>query len=304
MSTQKFTRGQLNTYSTVSDISRVAAALRSTGRQLALVPTMGALHAGHKELLRRAKRLPNTVVAASIFVNPLQFGVGEDFQAYPRTLEEDLAKLAEAGVELAFVPTASELYGEDAAVTVHPGPLGDELEGYSRPGHFAGVLTVVAKLLNIMRPHYALFGEKDYQQLVLVRNMIRDLNMDTKVVGAATIREQDGLALSSRNANLSPSEREQAVVLSAALVAGAHAGPDGADAVRAAAEKTLATVPDIVPDYLDLRGTDLGPPPVDGAGRLLVAAKVGSTRLIDNVGVLLGAAAERADATEQLDTGK
>src|SRR5690606_5362086 len=284
--------GQVNVYRKPSDVRQVRTALRAVGRNVALVPTMGALHAGHQELLRRAKRLPNTVVAASIFVNPLQFGEGEDFDAYPRTLDADLKVLEEAGVEIAFTPEAEDLYAQDASVTVHPGPLGDELEGASRPGHFTGVLTVVAKLFNIVRPHYALFGEKDYQQLVLIKRMVRDLNLDVKVLGVPTVRESDGLALSSRNAYLSDKERELAAVLSAALVAGAHAGARGADAVLEAARSTLASRPEVEVDYLELRSTELGPPPTDGEGRLLVAARVGTTRLIDNVGVLLGAAAE------------
>ncbi|HET6503035.1 MAG TPA: pantoate--beta-alanine ligase [Amycolatopsis sp.] len=292
MTTPGFSRGRLNTFQTADEVGRVTSALSSVGRKVALVPTMGALHAGHRELLRRAKRLPNTVVAASIFVNPLQFGQGEDFEAYPRPLETDLDKLTTAGAEIAFVPKAGDLYAADRAVTVHPGPLGDELEGATRPGHFAGVLTVVLKLFNIVRPDYAFFGEKDYQQLVLIRRMVRDLNVPVRVIGVPTVREADGLALSSRNVYLSEAERSDATVLSAALTAGAHAGPRGAAAVLAAARETLAARPAVEVDYLELRGTDLGPAPVDGEARLLIAARVGSTRLIDNIGVLLGAAGE------------
>jgi pantoate--beta-alanine ligase len=267
---------------------RVTGALRAVGRKVALVPTMGALHAGHLELLRRAKRLPNIVVAASIFVNPLQFGEGEDFDAYPRPLEDDLLALTEAGIELAFIPKAGDLYADGAAVTVHPGPLGDELEGAVRPGHFAGVLTVVAKLLNIVQPNFAFFGEKDYQQLVLIKRMVRDLNIDTHVIGVPTVRERDGLALSSRNVYLNEQQREDAVVLSAALTAGAYHGRNGAEAVLEAARRTLAARAGVEVEYLELRGTDLGPAPVDGEARLLIAARVGSTRLIDNVPVQLG----------------
>ncbi|HEY3709831.1 MAG TPA: pantoate--beta-alanine ligase [Amycolatopsis sp.] len=302
MTTPKFQRGTLNTFQPPEHISQVSQALRAVGRKVALVPTMGALHDGHRELLRRAKRLPNTIVAASIFVNPLQFGEGEDFEAYPRPLEVDLATLAEAGVELAFTPKASDLYAEGAAVTVHPGPLGDELEGAARPGHFAGVLTVVAKLLNLLRPDYAFFGEKDYQQLVLVKRMVRDLNIGTHVIGVPTVRERDGLALSSRNVYLTPEQREDAVVLSAALSAGAHVGRDGAEAVLDVARRTLAARPQVAVDYLELRGTDLGPAPVDGEARLLIAARVGSTRLIDNVGLLLGNAVEHPSV--ELDAGE
>ncbi|NBH06841.1 pantoate--beta-alanine ligase [Amycolatopsis sp. SID8362] len=301
MTTPKFTRGTLNAFAPPEHVSQVSRALRGVGRKVALVPTMGALHAGHRELIRRAKRLPNTVVATSIFVNPLQFGEGEDFEAYPRPLDADLAVLREDGVEIAFTPSADALYADGAAVTVHPGPLGDELEGVVRPGHFAGVLTVVAKLFNLVRPDYAFFGEKDYQQLVLIKRMVRDLNIDTRVIGVPTVRERDGLALSSRNVYLTPEQREDAVVLSAALTAGAFVGRDGADAVLETAWKTLAARPAVEVDYLELRGTDLGPAPVDGEARLLIAARVGSTRLIDNAPVLLGKAVEHP---ERLDAGE
>lgn len=292
MTAPNFARGRLNTFQTPDDVSRVTSALHSVGRKIALVPTMGALHPGHRELFRRAKRLPNTVLGASIFVNPLQFGEGEDFEAYPRPLDRDLEALAEIGAELAFVPKVDDLYADGHAVTVHPGPLGEELEGAVRPGHFAGVLTVVAKLFNIVRPDYAFFGEKDYQQLVLIKRMVRDLNISTKVVGVPTVREHDGLALSSRNVYLSEAERADATVLSAALAAGAHAGPQGAEAVLSMARQTLAARPSVAVDYLELRGTDLGPAPADGEARLLIAARVGRTRLIDNLPVLLGAAAD------------
>ncbi|MFC4003949.1 pantoate--beta-alanine ligase [Prauserella oleivorans] len=303
MTAPKFHRGELNVYRKPDDVSKVTAALRGVGRQVALVPTMGALHDGHRELIRRAKRLPNTIVVVSIFVNPLQFGEGEDFEAYPRPVERDLEVLREMGADIAFTPQVEDLYAADAAVTLHPGPLGDELEGAFRPGHFAGVLTVVAKLFNIVRPHYAMFGEKDYQQLVLIKRMVRDLNVDTRVLGVPTVREPDGLALSSRNTYLSEEERDQAVVLSAALIAGVHAGRNGADAVLEAARATLATRPEVEVDYLELRGTDLGPAPVDGQARLLIAARVGRTRLIDNTAVLLGAAAENGLELSAEDAG-
>ena len=303
MTTPKFSRGTLNTFASPEQMSQVSRALHGVGRKLALVPTMGALHAGHRELIRRAKRLPNNVVATSIFVNPLQFGAGEDFEAYPRPLENDLAVLTEDGVEIAFTPSADALYADGAAVTVHPGPLGEELEGAVRPGHFAGVLTVVAKLFNLLRPDYALFGEKDYQQLVLIKRMVRDLNIDTHVIGVPTVRERDGLALSSRNVYLTPEQREDAIVLSAALTAGAFVGRDGAEAVLETAWKTLAARPAVEVDYLELRGTDLGPAPVDGEARLLIAARVGSTRLIDNVPVLLGASVDHPAHPER-DAGE
>ncbi|WP_425432302.1 pantoate--beta-alanine ligase [Haloechinothrix alba] len=288
MSQARFTRDQLNVLARAEDVTRTSNALRRVGNKVAFVPTMGALHEGHLEIVRRAKRIPNTVVAASIFVNPLQFGPGEDYEAYPRSREADLEALERAGVELVFTPDVSELYDSDAAVTVHPGPLGDELEGAHRPGHFAGVLTVVAKLFNIVRPHYALFGEKDYQQLVLLKRMTRDLNMEPSVIGVPTVRERDGLALSSRNRYLTDEQREQAVVLSAALTAGAHAGHHGPDAVYEAARETLAAQPEVAVDYLALRDPELGPAPDEGEARLLIAARVGGTRLIDNAGLVIG----------------
>ncbi|MDU0292423.1 pantoate--beta-alanine ligase [Saccharothrix longispora] len=269
-------------------LHRVVKALRAAGRNVALVPTMGALHEGHRKLIREAHVMQNTVVVVSIFVNPAQFGPDEDYERYPRTLESDVDICREERVGLVFAPSADDVYLPGASVTVHPGPLGDELEGASRPGHFAGVLTVVAKLFNIVQPTYAVFGEKDYQQLTLVHRMARDLNMPTHVVGVPTVREADGLALSSRNRYLSEEQRQAATALSAALVAGAHVSGRGADAVLEAARDTLDAVPGVDLDYLELRAPDLGPAPENGDARLLVAARVGSTRLIDNIAVLLG----------------
>ena len=288
MTTPEFRHGEVNTYVKPAEVSSVVRALRGVGRKIALVPTMGALHTGHGALLERASTLPNTVVATSIFVNPLQFGEGEDYEQYPRALETDLRVLAEYGTEIAFTPRTGDLYADDAVVTVHPGPLGAELEGAARPGHFSGVLTVVAKLLNIVRPDYALFGEKDYQQLVLLRRMVRDLDLGTQIIGVPTVRESDGLALSSRNVYLSQEQREQAVTVSAALTAGARAGPQGREAVLRQAERTLQACPALEPEYLTLRDPNLGPAPATGEARLLVAARVGQTRLIDNVAVWLG----------------
>jgi pantoate--beta-alanine ligase len=284
-----YTAGQLTVHGEPARLTELSGTLRAAGRKVALVPTMGALHDGHLELVRHARRAPGaTVVAVSIFVNPLQFGPGEDLDRYPRTLEADLDKCRAAGVELVFTPTATAMYGENAQVTVHPGPLGDELDGAVRPGHFAGVLTVVTKLFGIVRPQLAYFGEKDYQQLVLVRRMSRELNLGVDVIGVPTVREPDGLALSSRNVYLSPEERKRAVTLSAALSAGKHAAVGGGDAVLEAAEKVLATEPDIAVDYLALRDPELGPAPEHGQARLLIAARLGKTRLIDNMALNLG----------------
>jgi pantoate--beta-alanine ligase len=288
MSAPKFTPGQLNVHSGIDDVGKIARALRGSGRRIALVPTMGALHDGHRQLMRTARRLPNVVLAASIFVNPLQFGPGEDYERYPRPLDDDLALCRGERVELVFNPGRDAMYGPDEHTTVHPGPLGDELEGAARPGHFAGVLTVVAKLFHIVRPDFAIFGEKDYQQLVLVRRMARDLNFDTKIIGVPIVRDTDGLARSSRNAYLDADQRAAAVALSAALTAGMRISAEGTAAVLDAARGVLDKEPGIDVDYLELRGRDLGPAPALGEARLLVAARVGTTRLIDNVPVFLG----------------
>ncbi len=286
----RFTAGALHVHTSPEELGKVTRALRATGRKIAFVPTMGALHAGHRELLSRARRIPNTVLVTSIFVNPLQFGAGEDFDRYPRPLAADLAVCEAERVELVLTPEREALYPPGAQVTVHPGPLGDELEGAARPGHFAGMLTVVAKLLNIVRPDYALFGEKDYQQLVLVKRMVRDLDMDATIVGVPTVRERDELALSSRNAFLDDAQRTAAVALSAALAAGSHSGAGGEGAVLDAARTVLDGTPELEVDYLALRDPDLGPAPASGPARLLVAARLGATRLIDNVPVVLGSA--------------
>jgi pantoate--beta-alanine ligase len=282
-----YKRGELTVHHDPKVLTRISKALRGVGRQVALVPTMGALHAGHLELVRQAK-LTGAVVIVSIFVNPLQFGAGEDLGSYPRTLDADLELLREAGVELAFVPTAAAMYPAGQRTMIHPGPLGAELEGAARPTHFAGMLTVVAKLLQIAAPHVAYFGEKDYQQLTLIRQMVTDLDFDVRILGVPTVREHDGLALSSRNRYLDEEQRAAATTLSAALIAGAHAAAGGAEAIVATAREVLASAPEVDVDYLEVRGVDLGPAPERGDGRLLVAARVGSTRLIDNVGVAIG----------------
>ncbi|MBF6333993.1 pantoate--beta-alanine ligase [Nocardia transvalensis] len=279
--------GELTVVHDPARVTAVSNALRSAGRKVALVPTMGALHEAHLELVRRAKRT-NQVVIVSIFVNPLQFAANEDFDKYPRTLDADVELLRGEGVELVFAPSAADMYPDGPRTSVHPGPLGAELDGVSRPTHFAGMLTVVAKLLQIARPHEAFFGEKDYQQLILIRQMVRDLNFDVKIVPMPTVREPDGLALSSRNRYLDPAQRELATTLSAALTAGRHAAGLGADGVLAAAWDVLNARPDIDVDYLELRGEDLGEIPPSGKARLLVAARVGTTRLIDNMPLVIG----------------
>jgi pantoate--beta-alanine ligase len=227
------------------------------------------------------------VPVVSIFVNPLQFGPGEDLERYPRPLEADLEACRDEGVELVFLPGVPDMYPEGADTTVVPGPLGDRLEGAVRPGHFAGVLTVVAKLFHVVGPDLAFFGEKDYQQLVLVKKMVRDLDFPLSVVGVPTVREPDGVALSSRNAYLSPEDRRRAPVLQRALAAGAAVSARGPQAVLDTARAVLAEEPAVAVDYLELTDPDLGPDPQAGRARLLVAARLGGTRLIDNVPVQL-----------------
>ncbi|MDP9433156.1 MAG: pantoate--beta-alanine ligase, partial [Actinomycetota bacterium] len=211
------------------ELARGLAALRARGGSVALVPTMGALHAGHVELIRRAAELADSVVV-TVFVNPLQFGPAEDLDRYPRTLQADVELCGREGVALVWAPSTDVVYPNEPRVTVTAGDLGGRLCGASRPGHFDGVLTVVAKLLHLTCPDVAVFGEKDAQQLALIRRMVRDLDVPVHVVGAPTVREPDGLALSSRNRYLSPDERAQAGALSAALRAGAAAAGAGPDA--------------------------------------------------------------------------
>lgn len=272
-------------------LTQTKAELRAASavRRRAVVMTMGALHEGHVALLREARDRvgPEGSVVLTIFVNPLQFGPSEDFDRYPRTLAADLAIAKAEGVDLVFNPSRDELYPNEPSVTVHPGPLADELEGTFRPGHFAGVLTVVAKLLHLTAPELALFGEKDYQQLTLIRAMVADLDINVEIVGVSTVREPDGLALSSRNRYLDEQERRDALVLHRALTAGARAGAYGPDAVLKAARDELKSVDGVEVDYFALRAPDLGPVVGPGEARMLVAARVGGTRLIDNLGVTL-----------------
>jgi pantoate--beta-alanine ligase len=275
------------------DLGDTLRRLQAPGSPVALVPTMGALHDGHLALVRRARDEVGTggVVVVSVFVNPTQFGQGEDLDRYPRTLDADLDLCASTGVDVVFTPSVEEVYplGVAGNVTVDPGPLGSVLEGASRPGHFAGVLTVVAKLFGLVRPEIAVFGEKDYQQLTLIRRMAADLCTGVDVLGAETVREPDGLALSSRNTFLGTDERIDAVALSRALLAGRDAAHEGADAALRAAQTVLDSAQGVDVDYLDVTAPDLGPAPERGPARMLVAARVGTTRLIDNIALELGA---------------
>jgi pantoate--beta-alanine ligase len=262
-------------------------------RDRAVVMTMGALHEGHLALVRAARERAGEQgqVLATIFVNPLQFGVEEDLAAYPRTLADDLRKLEAAGCDVAFNPTAQVMYPDgEPQVRVDPGPLADDLEGAVRPGHFAGVLTVVLKLLHLTRPDVAIFGEKDYQQLTLIRRMVVDLDLAVRIDGVATVREADGLALSSRNRYLDTEQRQAALVLSRALAAGAAAGPGGPGAVLSAARAEFDREA-VTPDYVEVRSVELLAPPASGPARLLLAARIGTTRLIDNAVVHLSPSA-------------
>jgi pantoate--beta-alanine ligase len=267
------------------------------GSPIVLVPTMGALHEGHIALLRRAAALsrPYGSVVVSIFVNPLQFGAGEDLDRYPRDLDADLTICEREGVALVFAPGDAQMYPREQLITVDPGPVGQVLEGASRPGFFTGVLTVVLKLFRLVGPQVAVFGEKDAQQLALIRRMTEDLCLGVDIAGVPTVRDPDGLAVSSRNAYLTESERATALALSGALRAGLGRSESGPDAVLAAAQHVLDEAakadPPLVTDYLALVEPDTFTPVKPGfAGEalLLTAARVGKTRLIDNTPLTLG----------------
>ena len=266
------------------------AALRSrldgdAAPRVVYVPTMGALHEGHRSLIKLAKSL-GKVVVVSIFVNPLQFGPGEDYARYPRPLEDDLQVCEAEGVDMVLVPSVSDLYPPGRQVTLDAGTLGSVLEGYSRPGHFGGVLTVVLKLFNIIRPHAAVFGEKDAQQLACIQRMVIDLNLAIEIVGAPIVREPDGLALSSRNIFLTVSERAVARSLSAALEKATT--QTSVPSARAAAYEVLDRAeaePCFELDYATIVHPSTFAEVADdhvGLAKFVVAARVGGTRLIDN----------------------
>jgi pantoate--beta-alanine ligase len=275
---------------TRADLAAARGALTGT---VAVVMTMGALHEGHRELMRTARAQADHVLA-TIFVNPLQFGPHEDFDRYPRTLGTDLEACRAERVDLVFAPDRDEMYpGGSPLVRVAAGPLGEILEGTSRPGHFDGVLTVVCKLFLLTRADLAFFGEKDYQQLTLIKRMAADLEIPVEVRGVPTVREPDGLALSSRNRYLTDDQRRAALALSRALREGAaQADADSALSVagKILSESTGADGAGLAVDYLALTDPALGPTPAHGPARLLVAARVGVTRLIDNIPVVLGEA--------------
>jgi pantoate--beta-alanine ligase len=264
-------------------------ALGSGDRSTALVPTMGALHAGHLRLIEAAAHRAEQT-AVSIFVNPLQFGPDDDLDRYPQTLDADLKASEAAGVDVVFAPSVDVIYPDGSpSITVDPGPLGAELEGAVRPGHFRGVLTVVAKLFALARPDAAVFGEKDFQQLTLIRRMTSDLSLGVEIVAVPTARDSDGLALSSRNRYLSPDQRSAALALWGSLHAAEAVAGEGGEAALAAAKRVLLAEPALAVDYIELRAPDLSPAPHSGSARMLVAGRVGQTRLIDNAALELGA---------------
>jgi pantoate--beta-alanine ligase len=274
----------MNVVRSIAELLELRATYEGLHR-IAFVPTMGALHRGHKSLIRLAGEHGDLVVV-SIFVNPLQFGPNEDYARYPRPLEDDLEVCRRLGVDVVFVPTVNDLYPAGRQVSLNAGAIGSVLEGASRPGHFDGVLTVVLKLFNLVRPHVAVFGRKDAQQLACINRMVVDLNVGVSIVGAPTVREDDGLALSSRNRYLSVTERQSALALNTALRAGSSATTPS-EAVRAA-EAVLQAEPGVRVDYLGLVNPSTFAEITDGyAGEalLVVAGFVGTTRLIDNVSV-------------------
>ena len=291
---------------TRAELGAARARLRAP---VVLVPTLGALHEGHVSLLRAGRRFagPGGSVLVSIFVNPLQFGPAEDFDQYPRPLERDLEICGQEGASAVFVPGDREMYPAPPQVTVDPGPVGRILEGEFRPGFFTGVLTVVLKLLQRTRPQVAGFGEKDAQQLLLIRQMVTDLNLDVRIEPVPTHRDRDGLATSSRNRYLSAAERATALALPRALSAATADAADGPKAALAAAtarlDEAAAADPPLRPDYLALADPATFAPIDAGSGHrgpalLLVAARVGGTRLIDNTSLTFGDGGGRAAGTD------
>jgi len=273
---------------TIDEMRHVIAGARAKGKSIAFVPTMGALHEGHLTLVDEAKRVADSVVM-SVFVNPLQFGPSEDFDRYPRTLDDDANLASKRGVDFLFTPTREDMYPEHAPVViVHPGSIGKEWEGAVRPHHFEGVLTVVAKLFHIVMPDVAVFGQKDLQQAAVVKAMVRDLNFPVGILVAPTVREPDGLAMSSRNRYLSPKDRELALILSKALFAMRDAfgrGERRASALEATGWRMLERVTGLTPRYLAAVNADTFQRVnnVRHGDAAVGAVRVGETRLIDNI---------------------
>lgn len=277
----------MRTVRTVDELRRAVAAARSKGRTIGFVPTMGSLHEGHLSLVDEARDRTGLVVL-SIFVNPLQFGPGEDFDAYPRDEARDAEQAEQRGVDILYAPDVREVYPDgELVVRVVPKKLADRLCGLSRPGHFEGVLTVVAKLFGMVQADVAVFGQKDWQQATLIRRMVKDLDMPVEVVVAPIVREEDGLAMSSRNTYLTPPLRERALSLSRGLFAARDAFAEGvtdAERLKAKVRGTMRGA-DVEPEYVELVDPDTLDPLEEAApGALLaIAARVGETRLIDNL---------------------
>ncbi len=274
----------------ISDMQSLAGSLRTEGKKIGFVPTMGFLHEGHLSLMRKARE-ENDVVFVSIFVNPAQFGPAEDLARYPRDAEGDRTKCASAGADVLFMPQTPEMYPEKPVVFVTVEGISDILEGAIRPGHFRGVATVVAKLFHIVKPHRAYFGQKDFQQCVVIRRMVRGLDLDVDVVVRPTVREPDGLAMSSRNSYLSSEERRKATVLYRALKAGEElirSGVHEPEKVRQKMRAVLLLEKGIEIDYAEVADPETLIPLESVRDRLvlLVAARIGNTRLIDNLLVL------------------
>jgi pantoate--beta-alanine ligase len=275
------------TIGTIAALRDAVATRRRDGGTVGVVPTMGALHAGHASLIERARRECRHVVV-TIFVNPLQFDRQDDLDAYPRTLDADAALCGRLGVDIVFAPTASEMYPSPPVVAVEPGAIAEQLCGLYRPGHFRGVATVVMKLFQIVQADVAYFGQKDAQQLAVIRTMVRDLNVPIRIEGVTTVREADGLALSSRNTRLSADERQLAPALYAALeeaVAALRSGVTQVDAIRARAAARIPMDPRLRLEYLEIVDADSFQPVPRVAGPVTIAGAlwVGNTRLIDNV---------------------
>ena len=288
----------IEVFEAIADVRSHLEQARREGKRVGLVPTMGALHDGHASLIRRAAESCD-VVCTTIFVNPLQFGEAADLDSYPRTLATDILLADENGATVVFAPTVAEMYGDGTSTTVSvTGPLSEALEGASRPGHFDGVATVVTKLFAIAGPCRAYFGEKDFQQLAIVRRMTADLSLPVQVIGCPTVRDDDGLALSSRNVHLTNEERRAAPSLHRALAVGADCirnGETDPDVVLAAMTAVTAAEPLVELDYAAVvdASSFATPNPLCGELRLLVAARLGKTRLIDNLGVTVSNGAHR-----------
>ena len=279
----------MKTETTIQGLSASLQSARAARKTIGFVPTMGNLHQGHLNLVREAKKLCDVVVV-SIFVNPIQFGAGEDFESYPRTLEQDSHLLADVGCDIIFAPTVDQMYGKQPRLTnITVGGITQDLCGQSRPGHFDGVAVVVTKLFNIVQPHFAFFGQKDYQQLAVIRQLVKDLNMPIEIIGVPIARDRDGLALSSRNGYLTEQQRQTAPIIFQSLKQAEkelHAGVALSEALQNI--RTQLSNAGLIVDYVEARQPDLQPiDTFDHDLVLFVAAKLGTTRLIDNLQIQL-----------------